>query len=254
MTATIKKYLIIAGIAIAAIISGLIVYGNYQRALYVQSVGASKVLTAEYNALKKTSDAAILAKTQEINALIKEKQAAIADANKHALGEAVIQSKYEALKRETASLPADALSRNINARIGSGNSWPTAGGLFSFTRSGVDNTLNLFLDGEGYKAKFENERGVSLNLRAAVDAAEREGVALIAKYDLKDGEYMAAVAAWDADKESLSHLRKSILGRRVKSFIIGGAIGVVTGIIIYHFFIKPDNNSAIGTAVTIKNP
>jgi len=254
MTATIKKYLIIAGVAIAAILFGLVVYGNYQTAKYKESLGASKVLTAQYEAKLKVAEVAILAKTEEAKQARAERDAAIADADKHALGEAVISSKYEALKKETAAMPASDLVIQINARIGSGNAWPTAGGLFSFTRSGADNTLNLFLDGEGYKDKFENERGVSLNLRAAVDAAERVGVALSVKYDLKDGEYKAAIAAWDADKDALSHLRKSIFGRRIKSFIIGGTLGVVTGIIVYHFFIKPDNNSAIGTAVTIKNP
>jgi hypothetical protein len=232
MTAKLKQALAIVGAIVAVVLVSIILYANNQRIKYQQAIGASKALTAEYNDYVKSAELAIKELHAGIAESLKQEQAAIDAAEKAKAAQSSIQAKYDTLKEETAALPPDALSGAINIRIGADQSRPTANGLFSFSRVGTERTLNLFLDGEGYSAKYEQERAVSSNLRAALDAAERGAALWSEKYSLQDGEYQRALAAWGADKDALKHLRRSIFGRKIKSFLTGAAFGAVA-VIVY---------------------
>ncbi len=229
-----QKAIIAAVVAcILAIGAGVVIYANGQHRKYLEAVGASAILTEQYNTFKAQADAAIVAKNAEIAEAVKAKDAAIEKANAAHAQQAVIQAKYNALKGETAALPATDLIIHINARIGSGNSWPTAGGLFSFTRVGAENTLNLFLDGESaIKQGAEYLLEIS-GLRSAVSIALTEIKIRDEKYALRDGEYVALWAAFDMQDKAMTHLRRSLFGRRLKSFAIGAGVGIVAGAIIY---------------------
>jgi len=233
MTTKIKAILALIGAVAVCVIIGIVLYANGQRDKYLQAKGASEVLTAEFASYKASAEPLISGLNQAINGLTIERDKAKAKADEADAAKSAIQAKYDKLKSETASLPATALTSAINARIGLNESWPTAGGLFAFSRVGTERTLNLFLDGEGYAAKYEQERAVSVNLRVALDAAERGAALWSEKYALRDGEYQRAIAAWGADKDALVHLRRSLLGRKVKSFIVGAAIGA-GAVIIYN--------------------
>jgi hypothetical protein len=232
MTAALKKYLLIAGFIMAAVFSAIVFYGHYQHVLYQNSIGASKVLTAEYTAYKKNADTAILAKTNEISALAKEKQAALDAANAAAQSQSATQAELNRLKAETAALPPDALSGKINAFIGDNQTRPTADGRFSFTRPGAENTLNLFYERDAYQIQNGAYQAETLNLRTAISKSDLIIADWTQKYTLKDGEYQKALAAWSADKDALKHLSRSIFGRQVKTFIIGAGAGAAA-VIIY---------------------
>jgi hypothetical protein len=254
MTAKIKQIFIIVGLVFAAVTAGLIIYGNYQKVMAREAIGASKVLTAEYEAFKKNADTALVAKNTEIAQKENERLAALKIAADAKASEAVALKELEAKKKETASLPPDALAGTINKYIGVGASSPLAGGGFSFTRPGAENTLNLFYERDAFKAHYETEQSVSQGYRLALDASLSETSAWGEKYTLKDGEYTRALAAWSADNDALSHLQRSIFGRTVKVAVISAGVGIVAGIIIYHFFIKTDSVAIDGVATTEKEP
>jgi hypothetical protein len=233
MTAALKKYLLIAGFIMAAVFSAIVFYGHYQHVLYQNSIGASKVLTAEYTAYKKNADTAILAKTNEISALAKEKQAALDAANAAAQSQSATQAELNRLKAETAALPPDALSGKINAFIGDNQTRPTADGRFSFTRPGAENTLNLFYERDAYQIQNGAYQTEILNLRMDITKSDAIIAAGNEKYSLKDGECIKLLAAFDARGDALKHLQHSILGRQVKTFIIGAGIGAGTVFILH---------------------
>jgi hypothetical protein len=231
MTAKLRNILYASGLAVVLIISALIVYGNFQHSQYLKSKGASAALTAEYTAYKSTAEPAILSLQNENATLRVEKQTALTAAEASVLHGAALQIEIDHLKTLTAALSPDGISAKINERIGTGSIVPTAGGLYICTRSGAEATLNRFLDGEGYKSKYESEQAVTLNLRAAVDAAERMAANSDNAFFLKGQELNRAILAWNADKDTLRHLERSILGRRTKSFIIGAASGAAAMLI-----------------------
>jgi hypothetical protein len=232
MTAQIKRALVIAGLVVAAILAGLVVYGNYQHVMYQQGLGASKTLTAEYNAYKSNAETAIAAKNAEIAQAAKDKLDALAQANAAAQSQAATQAELNRLKAETAALPPDALSGKINAFIGDNQTRPTADGRFSFTRPGADNTLNIFYERDAYQIQNGAYQAETLNLRTAISKSDLIIADWTQKYTLKDGEYQKALAAWSADKDALKHLSRSIFGRQVKTFIIGAGAGAAA-VIIY---------------------
>ena len=231
MTAKLRNIIYASGLAVVLIIASLIVYGNYQHSQYLKSKGASAALTAEYKAYKSTADLGILSLQNENAALRVEKTAALSAANSAAQHGLALQIEIDHLKTLTAALSPDGISAKINERIGTGSIVPTAGGLYICTRPGAEATLNRFLDGEGFASKYESEKAVSLNLRAALDAAERMEANSDNAFYLKTQEYNRAILAWNADKDTLRHLERSILGRRVKSFIIGAASGAAAMLI-----------------------
>jgi uncharacterized protein with NRDE domain len=233
MTDKSKAYIAIIAFAFICIIGGFIIYGNHQYEKYKIAKAEAERLAGEYAALTKTSDAAIAAKNEEIKTANAQLSTALtaADTAKH--NEAAITAKYEALKGETASLPADALSGNINAFIGSNESWPTAGGLFSFKRTGAERTLTLFYDGAKYQALYANGQVTIAELERAVSAATTATAAWADKYALRDGEYAALNTAYVKQGVALRYLERSIGGRRLKSFIYGTAVGVIAGAVIY---------------------
>jgi Tfp pilus assembly protein PilN len=237
MTAKIKTILTAAGVALVAIVIGLIMYGQGQKKAYQQDIGALTVLVSQLETKVKLSDTAILAKTNEIIALAKEKQAALDSANAAAQSQAVTQAALDKLKTETAALPPDALSGAINVRIGTDASRPTANGLFSFTRVWAENTLNLFYTGEA-AIKQGGEYLIEIaGLRSAVAIAATEIKVRDEKYALRDGEYVALGAAFTAQGDALKHLQNSFFGRSVRTFIIGAATGAAI-VILYDIF-KP---------------
>lgn len=238
MTAKLKAILAIAGAIAAVAVVSIVLYANGQRIKYHEALGASKVLTAEYKDYVKSAELAIKELHAGIAESLKLEQAALDAAEKAKAAQSSIQAKYDTLKEETAALPPDALSGAINIRIGAEQSRPTANGLFSFSRVGTERTLNLFLDGEASAENLKSEQAVSLNLRAALDAAERGAALCSEAYALKDGEYTRALLAWNADREALTHLSRSIFGRKVKSFLTGAAFGAVA-VIVYTAIKEP---------------
>lgn len=238
MTDKQKGIIAIIVFAVLCIVGGVIIYASHEHNEYLKAKGASAALTAQLSESKKLADIAIAAKNEEIALGIKQRDAAIKRATAAESKESVAIAKYDALKRETAALPAEALSSNINARIGSGNSWPTAGGLFSFTRPGAERTLNIFLDAENYKGLWEDEQVVSSELRTALSSAVTIGMGWEEKFNIKSDEIGKTVAAWNADKDALKHLERSIYGQNVKAFVIGTAVGVVAGVLVYNQLMK----------------
>jgi hypothetical protein len=233
MTAKIEKYLIIAGLVIAAILAGLVVYGNYQHVQYQQAIGASKTLTTEYTAFKKNAETAIIAKNAEIAQAAKDKLAALASAQSAQESQAATQAELNRLKGETAALPPDALSGKINTYIGAGNISPTGSGLFSLTRSGAENSLNIFYERDAFRADSASWQLVSQSYKLALDKSDVIIADWTQKYTLKDGEYQKLISAFDARGDALSHLQHSILGRQVKTLIIGAGIGAAA-VIVYN--------------------
>lgn len=231
MTAKLRSALIAGGGVIVLILAALVIYGNLQHSQYLKAKGASAALTAEYTAYKSTAEPAILSLQNENAALRVEKQAALSAAEASALHGAALQIEIDHLKTLTAALSPDGISAKINERIGTGSIVPTAGGLYICTRPGAEATLNRFIDGEGYASKYESEKAANLNLRAALDAAERMAANSAQAFTLKDGEYQRALAGWDADKQVIKHLERSMFGRRTKSFIIGAATGAAAMLI-----------------------
>jgi hypothetical protein len=247
MTAKIKTALGAIALVIVAVIIGVIAYAGHQRTLYNEAIGASKILTAEFEAYRESADASFAGLNASINAAIVER----AKASAVAQSQAATQAALDKLKTETAALPATDLIIQINARIGSGNSWPTAGGLFSFTRVGTENTLNLFYTGEAYYKQYTDEQKKNVEYKAALDKDTGIISAWTEKYTLRDGEYQLALKAWDGDREALKHLSRSIFGRKVKAFVIGAGIGAAA-VIIYNL-IKPSAAAIDGVAI-IKEP
>ena len=231
MTAKLRNTLITAAAILAVVVGVLIAWGQAEHRAALKWKGASSALTAEHAAYVKQAEP-LIASLQSENVTLK--QIANSAVSKADTLEATIADQDAAishLKALTAALPPDSLTGQINQRIGTGSIVPTAGGLYICTRPGAEATLNRFIDGEGYRTKYETEKAANLNLRAAVDAAEQQAANSAQAFTLKDGEYQRALAGWDADKDALRHLERSILGRRTKSFITGAALGVASVLI-----------------------
>lgn len=233
MTSKQKGIIAIVAFVVVCIIGGAIIYGGAQYRKYQQAVGASKALTAEYEAYKAEAKKLQAGLTASINDLEKQRLAALEQAALANAKQADIQAQYDKLKGETAALPPDALSGAINVRIGADQSRPTANGLFSFSRVGTDRTLNLFLDGEAASLSLEASVVEAASLRSAVSLAAGIANDWAKRFEIQGVEYGKAIKAWDADRDALTHLRRSIFGRRVKSFITGAAAGVAA-VLIYN--------------------
>jgi len=228
MTPKIKSALVIAAAALAVVVTGLILYGQAERRSALRWRGAADALTREYQSYRVRSDAELTALRKQQAAAEAEKKHALEAAAEAEKKHALIQSDLKQLQALTASLSPDDLSGHINQRIGTGSIVPNAGGLYICTRAGAEAALNRFLDGEGYRTKYETEKAVTLNLRAALDAAEQQAANSDNAFTLKDQELKRALKAWDADKQVIKHLERSIIGRRVKSFVIGAGAGALT--------------------------
>jgi len=231
MSAKLKSALVIAAAALAVVVTGLILYGQAERRSALRWRGAADALTREYQSYRVRSDAELAALRKQQAAAEAEKKHALEAAAVAEKKHAVIQSDLQQLQALTASLSPDDLSGHINQRIGTGSIVHTAGGLYICSRAGAEATLNRFIDGEGYRTKYETEKAVVWNLRAAVDAAEQQAANSAQAFTLKDQELKRALKAWDADKQVIKHLERSIFGRRTKSFITGAALGVASVLI-----------------------
>lgn len=98
-------------------------------------------------------------------------------------------------KQRTATLPPTELVAQINERIGEESSL-TAGGLFLFTRTGANRTLDRFKDGEFHLSEYTRLKGAMTDHDAEV-----------ASFNVSLGECEATQAAnltgWDDCRETL---------------------------------------------------
>ena len=231
MTAKLRNALISAAAILAVAIGILIAWGQAEHRAALKWKGASAVLTAEHAAYVKQAEP-LIASLQSENVTLKQiANSAVSKADTLESTIAEQDATIAHLKALTAALSPDSLSGQINQRIGAGSMSPTEGGLYICSRAGAEATLNRFIDGEGYRTKYETEKAVVWNLRAALDAAEQQAANSAQAFTLKDGEYQRALAGWDADKQVIKHLERSMFGRRTKSFIIGAATGAAAMLI-----------------------
>ena len=231
MTAKLRNALISAAAILAVAIGILIAWGQAEHRAALKWKGASAALTSEHAAYVKQAEP-LIASLQSENVTLK--QIANSAVSKADTLEATIADQDAAishLKALTAAMPPDSLTGQINQRIGPDSIVHTAGGLYICSRAGAEATLNRFIDGEGYRTKYETEKAVVWNLRAALDAAEQQAANSAQAFTLKDGEYQRALAGWDADKQVIKHLERSMFGRRTKSLIIGAATGAAAMLI-----------------------
>ena len=231
MTAKLRNTLITAAAILAVVIGIIIAWGQAEHRAALKWKGASAVLTAEHAAYVKQAEP-LIASLQSENVTLK--QIANSAVSKADTLEATIADQDAAishLKALTAAMPPDSLTGQINQRIGTDSIVHTAGGLYICSRAGAEATLNRFIDGEGYRTQYETEKAANLNLRAALGAAERIAANSAQAFTLKDQEYQRALAGWEADRQVIKHLERSILGRRLKSFITGAALGVASVLI-----------------------
>jgi hypothetical protein len=228
MTAKIKQAIIAAGVILALIVTGLILYGNYQHRQYVKALGALAVVQSQYDAHQSQSDIAIAAKNAEIARAQKERESALKAASDASAHSAVIQSQLDTLKGEIAALSPDALTGKLSSYLGVGNIAITGRGVFSLTRPGAELALSLFYECDSFKAQYANERTVSASLRSALSASVTETTAWSEKYRIEFDGHALALKGWEAERSVRLHLQRSIFGRRTKSFITGAALGVAS--------------------------
>jgi len=230
MTKTTRILAIILAI-LAALAGAAVWYGNNQRRAYLEAKGAASVLAKQYQDYKAKSDPIILTLQEQSAKDRADKLAAVERANAAEASKDRLSADLSAEKAKTAALTPDALSGSISLRVGAGEITPNQGGLYIFTRRGAESVLNLILDGEGYAKQYQAERTVSTNLRAALNAADHEASNLSQRLYITTNERDKAVLAWDADKAALKSLERSILGTKVKTFLIGAGAGAAAVII-----------------------
>jgi hypothetical protein len=233
MPTKIKGYLIAAGALVLVIMIGLGIYGAAEHKSYLISKGKAEALTTQFNEYEKQAQSQIASLTAQGENWKDATDAALSAAAAAGKQTAVIQAALEAEKARTKLLTADLLAGQINARIGINQLLPIASGSFSLTRPGAENTLNIFLDGEGYYKKLQAESLVSENLRSAVNSSQHDNDTLGQRLTIRETELTKSVAAWDATKETLGHLEKSILGTKIKSWAVGIGTGAVAVIVLH---------------------
>jgi hypothetical protein len=224
---TVKLKAILAGVVAVLVLAlgGLIFYSNQQHGKYLVFKARAELMGSQFSELEKKSDAekaALLAANERLD---NERLAAIAKAEKSKQAEAVKDKEIEALKAKTAALPADDLVRAINQRIGDGESWPDARGLFSFTRPGTERTLNLFIDGEGIADKYVAELDVSAKWKSAHDLAIGERDNEKQARQLEEGKVVALKLPKAEIEKALRALERSIPGMKWKSRATGTVFG-----------------------------
>jgi hypothetical protein len=237
MTPKLNTYLVVALAVVLAIIAGLGIYGTAQRKAYLEAKGAAAVLEKQYVEYSTAAESQLASIAVAYSKAKAEKDAALAAATVAKNAQVAIQSALDAEKAKTHALPPDSLSGAINTRIGANQSWPTEGGVFTFTRPGTESVLNRFLNGEASESKYQAGEVVTVNLRAAIDAAERGTASISGQLTLTKGELDKCVAAKDANAEALKHLERSILGTKIKTFVVGAGVGAAT-LAVLHFILK----------------
>lgn len=233
MTTKLKTILVGAGALVLAILVGLGIYGAAQHKSYLISKGKAEALEIQYRDYEKTAKSEIASLTAQGANWKDARDAALAAVASAEQGKAATQAALDAEKARTKLLTADLLAGQINARIGINQALPVANGTFSLTRPGAENTLNVFLDGEGFKEKLKAESLVSENLRSAINSSQHENDTLGQRLSITQTELTKSVAAWDATKDTLKHLERSILGTKIKTFAVGVGVGAVAIIILH---------------------
>jgi hypothetical protein len=233
MNAKLKGVLIAAGGLLVIIAVGFVIWGQWNHKQYLIEKGQAIVLKQQFDLYKANAEKIEADLTAQAVILLAEKNAAIDAADKASAKAGQIQAALDIEIAKTAALQPDALSGNINQRIGAGQSWPTAGGVFSFTRPGTEATLNLFLTGESSAAKYQSEQVVSTNLRVALGKSEAETGNIGQRLTLTQTELDKLGLAYGAQGNSLKYLERSIVGVRIKTFVEGAVIGAAVVTVLH---------------------
>ena len=231
MTAKLRNALISAAAILAVVIGIVIAWGQAEHRAALKWKGASAALTAEYKTEKAKAETQILALSEQIKSLAAAKDAAMQSASASQSEAAALAKALAKAQEETAALPPDTLAGRIGTYIGAGNIALTGGGRFSFTRPGAEATYNLFLSADSLTQQLDASQSAYASVTSALAASESTAQAWARKYQLRTGEYQAALSAWAADQDALAHLRRSILGRRTKSFVSGAVAGIAAVLI-----------------------
>ncbi len=212
-----------AYIAIALLVIGFVFVswrGNVNYRHYLEARGAADTLRAQYKDAVAVATQEIAALRTSNAAIEKQKQAALDDAATERAARTRADSSLAAERAKTQALTNDALATAICARIGVGNALATAGGPFSFTRPGTENTLNRFLDGETAVIQRDSAIEEAARNKDALTFCEdqRQNDAAIIKSTKAEGEKAAAWAVQERDARL--HLERSLFGRTVKTVVI----------------------------------
>jgi hypothetical protein len=224
MSTKLKSCLAAAGALVLAIFIGLGIYGSAQHRAYLESKGKAEALTQQYRDYELIAKKAIVDLTIESANWKAAQEAALAAAESAGKQTAIITAALEAEKARTKTLPPDILAGNINLRIGPNECLPVANGSFSLTRYGVENTLNIFLDGEGYNEKLKAESLVSENLRSAYSSSQHENDTLGQRLSIRETELSNCIALKDATSDTLKHLERAQFGLKVKTIVITAGV------------------------------
>jgi hypothetical protein len=221
-----KNKVIIIALTIALILGGLFFWqirrGTAMNEKYLEAKGVAELLASQFADFRKAT-AQQVAGIEAANKMLEAEKtrllgivARLEDAN------SALKKEAEKAKAQTAALSHDNLSLAVNSRIGAGQSWPIAAGMFSFTRPGTERTLNLFIDGEAAEAGWQNERGVSEALRGSLAAAEQQRDGWRKADGLHVEERDKAVKGWKTEETARRYLEKSIPGMKWKERAKGG--------------------------------
>lgn len=142
--------------------------------------------------------------------------------------EKLAKAKLKAEKEKTATLPATELVSQINERIGEESSL-TQAGLFLFTRTGANRTLDRFKDGEFCLSQYNKQKGTIADLKekaasfakslAAAEAGEARNFE-----DWEDCRETLETA--NRDREALKKARSAAIWKARGEGAIGGGLAI----------------------------
>jgi hypothetical protein len=218
--------IIIAFCAIVALTWTFLVFmAKAEHTKYLESRGAENILREQY----KVSEAKLAAENSALHASnVKaeaEKQKALADKAQEQRARQKAEAERDAEKAKTATLPDNELSGAINLRIGAGQSRPMAAGVFTFLRPGTEKTLNLFIDGETAARNYESAKVEIKKTEDAFNDSELQRKNGLAEIASKDDLLKKATDGWAEADRGKRLLERSILGIKIKTFIIGVGFG-----------------------------
>lgn len=224
----------IGGSAIVVILLAILGwYGAAQRAAYLKASGAATLYAEKYKASLEKANTEIAALLASTAAAETQKQAALAAAAAERALRVKADAERDGIIAKTKALPDDTLSSAINLRIGEDESKPIASGVFSFTRPGAENTLNLFISGETAATDRDSAIREAAHNADSLALCETQRGNLAAEIKTTADERDLAKLGWDKEAEALSHLEKSIFGRTVKVAVISAGVGAGLVLILH---------------------
>jgi hypothetical protein len=235
MPIKLNTYIVVALAMVLAIIAGLGIWGSIQHKAYLEAKGAADLLSAQYKDAATKNEIEIAALHASSAASEIQKQAALDAAATERQLRVKADTERDAAIAKTKALPDDILSSAINLRIGAGESSPIASGVFTFTRPGVESTLNHFLAGETAETNLVSALAESAHKSDALDLCESQRGNLSAELKLTANERDLAKQGWDKEADALGHLERSIWGTRVKAFAWGAGAGAVAIVLLRIF-------------------